>query len=132
MSAVTCTDRGITIDSNGNKVERFFDSSPDRCRYEWDGDPGWEQFDTDQDAWYFGVWVNKQTRQIRVYAEGDLTVTTCPTVAHFNAEIRRMCEPVWPEGNGYGEGFIAKAIGPEGTTVLRQDRTMFLIEEEES
>jgi len=32
---------------------------------------GWEQYDTDQDAWYFGVWINTAERKVFTYAEGD-------------------------------------------------------------
>ena len=124
-------EKGTKVDANGNTVESWFDHDPEHCRYVWDQEPGWLQFDTSQDAWYFGVWVNKKTRQIRVFAEGDLTLTTCPTVEAFNKEIARMCEPPWPDGNGYAPGFIAKTIDADGTmTVHEQDRKEFYIEEE--
>ncbi|GAJ18870.1 unnamed protein product, partial [marine sediment metagenome] len=105
--------------------ERSFFSTE---RYRWDFDDkdraaGWEQYDTSQDAWYFGVWVNKKLLQIRTYAEGDLTLVKCPDAAHFNAEIKSMNE-------FYEEGFVAKTIDMDAKmTVFRQDRSLFFIEE---
>ena len=63
-------------------------------RYEFDGkltsDQGWVQYDTDQDAWYFGVWVNPTMRCIVSYAEGDVTYVACPTEAIFRKEVDDM------------------------------------------
>ncbi len=82
---------------------------------------GWLQFDTDQDAAYFGVWVHPGSRVILTYAEGDWTVCDCPTIENYHAEIRHMIE-------FYGEGFIARAIDTDGTqTTYRQDRGQFLL-----
>ena len=53
---------------------------------------GWEQWDTDQDAWYFGVWVCVSTREVLTYAEGDWSLMTCPTAEAFRAELARMAE----------------------------------------
>jgi hypothetical protein len=82
---------------------------------------GWEQFDTDQDAHYFGVWVNPKTRQVLTYAEGDWSLTESPDHQLYNAEIQRMIE-------FYGEGFICKAYGADGAIEYRQDRSRFLIQ----
>lgn len=51
---------------------------------------GWRQFDTDQDAWYFGIWVHDARHHIVTYAEGDLLVTECADHAHFVAELEHM------------------------------------------
>ncbi len=116
----------MEINERGNEVERNFILNGER--YRWDFDEkfrkaGWEQYDTSQDAWYFGVWMNKQLLQVLTYAEGDLTLTKCPDAEHFNAEIKAMNE-------FYGEGFIAKTIDEHGKmTVYRQDRSQFFIEE---
>ena len=81
---------------------------------------GWEQFDTDQDASYFGVWVNRRQFLTLNYAEGDWTLVECHDQARYDREIKRMCE-------FYGEGFIAKAIESDGSiTEYRQDRADFL------
>lgn len=109
--------------ARGNRIKRTFLSTE---RYRWDfNEPfrsdGWEQYDTSQDAWYFGVWVNKKRLKILTYAEGDITMVTCPDAAHFNAEIKNMNE-------FYEEGFVAKTIDMDAKmTVYRQDRSKFFI-----
>jgi len=50
-------------------------------------DAGFEQFDTDQDAHYFGMWVNREKRVTVTYSEGDLTLVLCPSAESFKAEI---------------------------------------------
>ena len=52
----------------------------------------WNQYDTSQDAWYFGIWVDVSGRTILTYAEGDVTVVECPTVESFAAELSHMAE----------------------------------------
>jgi len=81
---------------------------------------GWTQYDTDQDAHYFGCWVNKVKLLVLTYAEGDWTLMECETVERFNAQITSMNE-------FYNEGFECIAIGKTEITVCRQDRTKFLI-----
>jgi len=83
---------------------------------------GWEQFDTDQDAPYFGVWVNRTLLMTLTYAEGDWSLVVCPDKEHYNAEVAGAIE-------FYGEGFIAKAYDADGVTTCRQDRQKFLIKE---
>lgn len=83
---------------------------------------GWQQFDTSQDASYFGVWVNPWRRLVLCYAEGDLTLTDCPDKDHYLAEIRSMID-------FYEEGFIAYTFSADGggRTYYRQNREeMFL------
>lgn len=53
---------------------------------------GWIQFDTDQDAEYFGKWVNPTTMQTLCYAEGDWTLVECMTVEAYNTEVRECIE----------------------------------------
>ncbi|MBK2124427.1 hypothetical protein [Fangia hongkongensis] len=68
----------------------------DRDRYYYDYDlcfgGGYEQFDTDQDAYYFGVWVNKKTKTIVTYAEGDETIMQCENTEEYNNEIKKLCK----------------------------------------
>jgi len=82
---------------NGSVVKRAFVHDGDRYKYDFgdrlpDGGCGWIQYDTRQDAWYFGVWVNPETRQIMTYAEGDETLVTAPTEEAFQAELADMAE----------------------------------------
>jgi hypothetical protein len=53
---------------------------------------GWKQYDTDQDASYFGVWVQMESRWILTFAEGDVSLVQCPTVETFRAELANMAE----------------------------------------
>ena len=51
---------------------------------------GWEQYDTEQDAWYFGVWVHADERLTFTYCEGDWSLVQCPTEESFRAELADM------------------------------------------
>jgi hypothetical protein len=74
----------------------------DRCRYHYDfheGLEGWRQYDTWQDAAYFGVWVNVARRLIFTYAEGDRSLVVCLTEESFHAELASLAEfylVTWP------------------------------------
>jgi hypothetical protein len=66
-------------------------------RYEFDferctPEKGWKQYDTREDAWYFGVWVHLKRHFIVTYAEGDLSVVKCPTEESYHAELKSMAE----------------------------------------
>jgi len=86
---------------------------------------GWQQFDTDQDAHYFGVWVNRPKRMTLTYAEGDWTLVECPTIETYRAEIEDACR-------FYGEGFICKAVDTDtrAVTTYVQDRVKLFLEPE--
>lgn len=51
---------------------------------------GWQQWDTEQDAWYFGIWVNPRTYEIFTYCEGDCIHVVCETAEAFRAELTDM------------------------------------------
>lgn len=73
------------------------------------GGAGWQQWNTHQDASYFGVWVHRDLRQILTFAEGDITVVECPDDEHFRAEIESM-------ERLYGDAPpAATAYGPDGS-----------------
>lgn len=83
------------IDEHGNTVTSRFIGDGDRYAYDFDHCPakeGWRQYDTENDASYFGVWVHEGRREIVTYAEGDETRVTCPTDDAFRAELARMAE----------------------------------------
>ena len=81
----------------------FFDERVTR------GGAGWQQWDTSQDASYFGIWVHRDLRQVLTFAEGDITVVECPDDAGFKAEIESM-------ERLYGEAPpAATAYGPDGS-----------------
>lgn len=77
----------------GNQVYSGFIGSRDRLEFDFgacSSENGYKQYDTEQDAWYFGVWVHVEKRMTVTYAEGDLTVTTCPTLESFRFELEDM------------------------------------------
>ena len=79
----------------GNKVTGQFFMERDRYHYDFDActpADGWAQWDTDQDAWYFGVWIHIEDRKILTWAEGDESLVECPTQEAFIAELKCMTE----------------------------------------
>lgn len=81
---------------------RAHESDGDRYRFDFHtcrSCNGWAQFDTSQDAWYYGNWVNPIKREIISYAEGDITHTLCDSEAEFKAELQQMIQ--WHVDNGY-------------------------------
>ena len=112
------------VNERGNTVIRGFIGDCERYLFDFElckPSDGWLQFDTDQDAWYFGVWVHPERREIVTYAEGDVERVQCPDVNSYTAEIRYMC-------SFYGTTPEFIAIDPEkGTrTEYYQDRNKFL------
>jgi hypothetical protein len=110
----------------GNQVHRHFWSTE---RYVVDfapdyRDAGWQQFDTDQDAWYFGVWVNPKSFLVLTYCEGDWSLDVCENVAQYNKQIQALID-------FYGEGFECITLNPDTgeRTIYRQDRSKFLLPE---
>ena len=78
------------FNARGAMVVRWF---LDGDRYRYDAKlhaRGWQQWDTDQDAWYFGVWVNASTREVFAYVEGDCIQVQSPDAASFAAELADM------------------------------------------
>ncbi len=53
---------------------------------------GWAQIDTEQDAIYYGQWINPERRLIFAYVEGDCILTKCETDADLQSEMFRMKE----------------------------------------
>lgn len=110
----------------GSRIYRFTEGGGERYLIDFADQftaEGWMQFDTDQDASYFGVWVNPQRRAILNFCEGDWSVQEADSIEVYNAEIAYMCQ-------FYGEGFIAKAITVDGPNrgyceEWRQDRSAF-------
>lgn len=90
------SERGSWRNERGNLVRDLTPRRISGTRYQfdemlaWPGAKytGWAQYDTDQDAEYFGVWVNVEKRMTLTYAEGDVTLVYCPTVESFRAEMK--------------------------------------------
>ena len=86
--------------TNGAKIDDYF--TQDGSRYTFDkmlsSKDGWRQFDTDQDAWYFGVWYNMDKKMTVTYAEGDVHVKY--DIPDMDVEYNEMCKfygkaPAW-------------------------------------
>lgn len=81
------------------KLERGFNNAV--SRYDFDNmlkaTDGWAQFDTGQDAPYFGIWVNPIKREIITFCEGDTTHTTCSTSKDFADQLREMIDFYRPD-----------------------------------
>lgn len=109
------------IKENGTKLYRFFYSSS-RYMVDFAKDfSGWKQFDTSQDAPYFGVWVHPTRFLVLTYCEGDWCLAVCESPSQYNIEISDCIR-------FYDEGFMAKTIDDTGaTTTYRQDRAKFLV-----
>ena len=76
---------------------------------------GWKQYDTDQDAHYFGVWVNIDKLLTLTYAEGDWSLVVCATSETLQAELDDMAE-------FYGAApYAAVSIDRDGTVTEYYD-----------
>lgn len=83
----------VERNANGNEVKRSFVLHESRYVYDFNicsTDKGWQQFDTNQDASYFGVWVNVEKLQVLTYAEGDEIIVKCATVDDLRRELVSM------------------------------------------
>jgi hypothetical protein len=82
------------INKRGNTVIRDH-ADADRYLYDFKvctPEKGWQQYDTSQDARYFGVWVNKDKRLTFTYCEGDCVLVKCPTEESYKLELADMAE----------------------------------------
>lgn len=74
---------GCRLDRSSHQVDRYY---YDRTLLA----QGWQQYDTDQDAWYFGIWINPEKLETFTYAEGDTSHVIAPNVETFSAELTRL------------------------------------------
>ena len=82
---------GCRIDRSSHQADRYY---YDRTLL----DQGWQQYDTEEDAWYFGIWINTERLETFTYAEGDTHHVIAPNVEAFRAELARLyrhhpCKP---------------------------------------
>tara|TARA_Y100000401_G_scaffold110263_1_gene107325 strand:+ start:1695 stop:2132 length:438 start_codon:yes stop_codon:yes gene_type:complete len=99
----------------GRRLLRFFHYDSSRYSVEDKICPscdGWTAFSTDQDAWYYGVWVNRSLRSVVCYAEGDLIVTVATSKEDFNQEIDALRE-------FHGEPPVSISVIDESGTLTR-------------
>ncbi|WP_447835548.1 hypothetical protein [Aeromonas salmonicida] len=74
---------GCRIDRGSHQADRYY---YDRTLLA----QGWQQYDTDQDAWYFGIWIHTEKRETFTYAEGDTSHVIAPSVEAFRTELARL------------------------------------------
>lgn len=88
---VETNDRGNEVYRNEDAEEKLGIKRGDE-RYFYDFGPlqSWKQYDTSQDAHYFGVWVNLEQRMTFTYCEGDRILVICPTQESLAAELVDM------------------------------------------
>ena len=82
-----------TEESENGTVRRTFVMGI--SRYTFDGwvctkARGWTQYDTDQDASYFGIWVHRDNLEVVTFAEDDLTYFKARDAEAFALEIEGM------------------------------------------
>lgn len=53
---------------------------------------GWAQFDTRQDAPYYGNWVNPSKLETLEYAEGDITHVQCESPEEFVKHLKHKID----------------------------------------
>ena len=88
------------LNARGNIVHRDIDADlllgfKGGSRYPYDQKlcaSGWKQYDTDQDAPYFGCWVHIEKRMTMCYCEGDRILVICPTMETLKAELDNMAQ----------------------------------------
>ena len=110
-------------DEKGHQTRQIFLSGE---RYLFDArldlsDGAWAQLDTEDDASYFGIWVNKTARRILLFAEGDLSFTQCADAASYDAQMAAICS--FHEAS---PSFVA--ITDDAVTAYYQDRSEFFID----
>lgn len=74
---------GCRIDRGSHQADRYY---YDRTLLT----QGWQQYDTEEDAWYFGIWINTEKLETFTYAEGDTRHVMAPNVEAFRAELARL------------------------------------------
>ena len=107
----------------GNRRRTLF-LETDRYRFDFELDLSeWRQFDTESDAWYFGIWINKERRMILCYAEGDASLTVCNDDAAYDAEVGALCAFHGPQPS-----FVAIDVEARTRTEIYQDRSELFID----
>jgi len=91
MSEQERTRTGAPITRWFAPIDRYFFDF-ERCT----ASEGWKQYDTDQDASYFGVWVHREKKVIVTYAEGDVSEVRCENAEQFRDELKAMADCYGP------------------------------------
>jgi hypothetical protein len=110
-----------TVNDRGNRV-RHLVLPGERYVFDWNLDRGaWEQLDTENDASFFGIWINKAELRILSFVEGDVYLTLCTDADSYDAEVAELCSSLRP-----APGFVA--ITDSARTDYYQDRRQFFVD----
>ena len=93
VTGVVCKEHQTNTDTNGVTTYHLEYTTPEANRYVFDRllcGRGFKQYDTTQDAWYFGVWVHVRQRLVVTYAEGDLTEVHLHNHQNFRDYLTHM------------------------------------------
>ena len=74
---------GCRIDRGSHQADRYYYDRTLLAR-------GWQQYNTEEDAWYFGIWIHTEKLETFTYAEGDTSHVIAPNVEAFRAELARL------------------------------------------
>ncbi|MGY3947268.1 hypothetical protein BJP24_15480 [Aeromonas allosaccharophila] len=74
---------GCRIDRGSHQADRYY---YDRTLLA----QGWQQYDTEEDAWYFGIWIHAEMLETFTYADGDTNHVTAPNIEAFRSELARL------------------------------------------
>lgn len=74
---------GCRLDRGSHQADRYFYDEQLLVQ-------GWQQYDSEEDAWYFGIWINLEKMETFTYAEGDTSHVMAPNIKAFRAELTRL------------------------------------------
>ena len=84
---------GERVSSIGNKLTDYFDGMTERYPFDFAHcgmKSDWYQYDTTQDASYYGHWCNPVLRAFVSFVEGDILVVECETADDYRREMQAM------------------------------------------
>lgn len=87
LKSPSTNERGNTVYYGYHPIDRYHYDLKICTR-----EKGWKQYDTTQDAHYFGVWVHPELQLIFTYAEGDTSLVKCASKESYHAELKYMAE----------------------------------------
>ncbi len=96
-------EKKFDITEGGTRKHYYHVAMSDRYVFDFGhcgGNSDWYQYDTKEDASYFGNWVNPVTLETVSYAEGDVCLTRCASPEDYAREIGEMDN--FFTGMGYG------------------------------
>lgn len=91
IDALLAQSEATDRDGDGNLTYSTFIDGGDRYLFDFELPRPWQQFEAEEDQWYFGCWVNKETMRILTYAEGDLDLTQYKDDESFDKAILAKC-----------------------------------------